>query len=380
MLINYLKLNNFRNWETVELSLSDRVLIYGPNALGKTNILESLYALATTRSFRGKDAEIISLNSTTSRIEGNVKKEDKEVNVSISYEQNDLRPNKTFKINDKPKSAIDFVGEFAAIVFSPEDLNLLAGPPEDKRRYMSFTIGQRDREYLFSLLNYKKILRQRNELLKKADLGIIKEEIDIWDKTLAENGELVVEKRKELSEFINKRLESYYLELSGKEKGLTFNYRPSQAGKTLADALKDSRERDIRERITTVGPHRDSWEIEISDGPAYKYVSRGELRTIVLALKLCERDWFLARGSEKPVVLLDDVFSELDEERRRYLVSAFKGSQLVITTTDLDHLDQSLRNGTQLINIENININTQPPILFETDASELLMPSEKIIS
>lgn len=371
MQIKKLKLTNFRNWENISFQLEQRVLIYGPNAFGKTNILESLYALATTRSFRGKDAEIIATKADFARIEGEIAKEDKIVTAEIVYQKQLDGAQKTFKINDKARGAIDFVGEFAAIVFSPEDLNLVAGPPEDKRRYMSFTIGQRDREYLFSLLNYKKVLRQRNELLKKADLGIIKDEIDIWDKTLSENGQKIIDKRKELADFINKRLENYYHELAGKEKGLTFVYKPSLWGEDLLESLHNARERDIRDRITTVGPHRDNWEIELPEGPAYKFISRGELRTITLALKLCERDWFLARGTEKPVILLDDVFSELDEERRRYLIDAFKGSQLIMTTTDLDHLDCALRAETQLIDIQNVQTGNQPQLELETSSKGL---------
>lgn len=352
MKITALTLTNFRNWLEATFEFSDRVLIYGPNAQGKTNILEALYILATTRSFRGKDAELINTNCDFLRIEGVIEK-DKPYPITATFNRAGERVEKEFKINDKKRPAIDFIGHFAAIVFSPDDLLLISGPPELKRRYMSFTIGQRDREYLYNLLNYKKVLKQRNELLKKADMGTIRDEIDIWDQNLAENGQKVIEARKKLADFINEKFSEYYKDLTGEDRILEFVYEPELTADNLADSLKEVRDRDIWEKNTTVGPHRDSLSILIDGQQAAKYASRGEYRTIILALKLCERDWFLARGGEAPIVLLDDVFSELDAKRRKYLVEAFAGSQIIITTTDLDHLDAELQVGTQLINIEN---------------------------
>lgn len=351
MKISSLALTNFRNWPEANFEFSDRVLIYGPNAQGKTNILEALYILATTRSFRGKDAEVIALNADYLRIAGIIEKE-KPVEVTVTFKKAGEKTEKEFKIRDKKRPTIDFIGNFSAIIFSPDDLSLISGAPELKRRYMSFTIGQSDREYLYNLLNYKKILKQRNELLKKADLGTIRDEIDIWDKTLAENGQKVIEARQKLAGFINERLSGYYKELSGEEKVLRFVYEPGMKKETLEESLKETRDRDIWEKNTTQGPHRDSLSIIINGERAEKVASRGEYRTIILALKLCERDWLSARGGEAPVVLLDDVFSELDETRRKHLVRAFAGSQIIITTTDLDHLDPELQVGTQLINIE----------------------------
>lgn len=376
MLVKKIQLNNFRNWENLELNLSQKVLIYGPNAFGKTNILEALYILATTRSFRGKDAETINLKKDFAKIFGEIIKDDKEVLTQILYKKTAEGTSREYKINEKPKSAIDFIGEFAAIIFVPDDLNLIVSPPEEKRRYLSFTIGQRDKEYLYFLLNYKRILRHRNEILKKGDLGIIKEEIDIWDNSLADYGQKIIEKRKELADFINQRLNDYYQDLSGERKELIFVYKPSFCGGDLKKALLGSREKDIKEKTTTVGPHRDSWDIEIEEGRAYKFISRGELRTIILALKICERDWFLAHKSEKPVILLDDVFSELDLRRRRYLMRAFSDLQLIITTTDLDHLDEELREGVQIINIEDLK---NSPLL-QSDHQVTIENSKEVLS
>lgn len=353
MKINSVKLTNFRSWSNLEINFSDLVLIYGPNALGKTNILESLYLLATTRSFKGRDSELVKKGQDFSRVSGVISAEaEKEVEVFL---EDGAKNTKEFRINGVKKSSIDFVGEFSAIVFSPDDLLLISGPPELKRRYLSFTIGQKDREYLYNLLNYKKVLRQRNDLLKKADLGTIKEEIDVWNESLAENGQKIIKKRQELADFINDRLENYYKELAGEEKKIVFEYQPALWGENLLESLRNAQERDIYERTTTVGPHRDSWILLTEEGPVSDFASRGEYRTIILALKLCERDWFLAGGEVRPVVLLDDVFSELDESRRKYLISAFLGCQLIMTSTDLDHLDQSFKDSTQLINIEELS-------------------------
>ncbi len=351
MKIKEIKLTNFRNWEEDSFNFSDRVLIYGPNAQGKTNILEALYLIATTSSFRGRDAEVITKDKDFMRLCAKIEKE-KEIEVSAVYQKIENGIQKEFVINNKKRPSIDFVGEFSAIIFSPEDIALISGTPEIKRRYLSFTIGQKDREYLYDLLNYKKVLRQRNDLLKRWDIGIIRAEIDIWDIKLAEYGQNIIIKRKELEEFINTKISYYYREISREDKEIKFIYEPSLEKDDLLKSLTENRERDIREKSTTNGPHRDSWTITINGVSSAKFASRGEARTVILALKLCERDWFLEKGGDEPVILLDDVFSELDEDRRKYLVDAFLGSQLIITTTDLEHLDKEFISETQLINIK----------------------------
>ena len=350
MKIKSIKLTNVRNWSEKNFDFSDRVLIYGPNAQGKTNILESLYMLATTRSFKGKDAEIIKKEADFMKVYG-VIESDKDREVEILVKRSPLKLEKEFRIEGRKRPSIDFVGEFSAIIFSPEEINVLTGPPEGKRRYLSFTLGQKDREYLFDLLNYKKILRHRNELLKRADLGTIKDEIDIWDQSLSEYGQKIIEKRKKLTHFINERFSEYYDNLTGQQVVMEFRYLPAMWGEDLKESLFNSREKDINERTTTVGPHRDTWEVFLNDMDVAKYCSRGELRTVLLALKLCERDHFLSKDENPPVVLLDDVFSELDDQRRKYLLEAFKGSQLIMTTTDLDHLDKEFKESTQLLEI-----------------------------
>jgi DNA replication and repair protein RecF len=349
--IKSINLSNFRNWPSASFNFSDRVLIYGKNALGKTNVLEAAYILATTRSFRGRDAEVISNKSEFMRVWGDIES-DKDKEVEVIFKKSLTGAEKEFKINDKKRPSIDFVGEFSAIVFSPEDINLMSGTPEMKRRYLSFTLGQKDRSYLYHLLNYKKVLRQRNELLKRADLGRIKDEIEVWDQNLAENGQRVMEARQELSGFITRNINRHYQTLTGEVRSFEFNYKPELWGLTILESLTNARDRDIAERTTTVGPHRDSWDIEENGLAVSQIASRGELRTLVLALKLTERDWFIEKGGSPPVVLLDDVFSELDGVRRRLLVESFADSQVIITTTDLDHLDASFRDSTQLINIE----------------------------
>lgn len=356
MKINKIKLTNFRNWEENSFDFSDKVLIYGPNANGKTNILEAIYIASTTKSFRGRDAEVIKENKDFMKIEV-VFEKDLEVDIKITF-KNGIKKEKNFNIMGRKRGAIDFVGEFSAVIFSPEDINLISGEPADKRRYLSFTIGQKDKNYLYDLLNYKKILKHRNELLKKGDLGTIREEIDVWDKSISVYAQRIIKKRKELESFINDRINSYYNLLSGKDDLVSFEYIASSDEENILESLYQNREKDILEKTTTIGPHRDNWEILLNNVIAEGYASRGEQRTLILALKLCERDYFVWRDGINPVILLDDVFSELDEERRKYLIEAFSGSQLIITTTDLDHLDTSFHKDFQLINIgDKANLN-----------------------
>jgi len=193
MKISKLTLTNFRNWEGKTFEFKEKVLIYGPNARGKTNILEALYFSATTRSFKGRDAEVVTEGRDFMKIEALLEKDDQS-DVEIIFNKGETI-SKEFRIKGKKRPAIDFVGEFSAVIFSPDDINLISGAPADRRRYLSFTIGQKDKEYLYDLLNYKKILKQRNELLRRADLGTIKDEISIWDTSLAEYGEKVIRKR-----------------------------------------------------------------------------------------------------------------------------------------------------------------------------------------
>lgn len=358
MKIKKISLKNFRNFKEASLDFSQKVLIYGPNAKGKTNVLEAIYLVATTRSFRGREVEIINKDADFMRLDSVIEK-DTDFDVEIIFEKKESIE-RTFKIKGKKRPVIDFVGEFSAVVFSPEDINLVSSAPSDKRKYLSYTIGQKDKEYLYNLLNYKKVLKQRNELLKTGDRGIINEEIDIWDEALASSGEKIIKKRKNLEDFINKKLSYYYEKISGEEREVYFNYQPSANPSEFKLALKKSRERDINERTTTVGPHRDSWEILMDGNIVRGFASRGEYRTIILALKLCEKDYFVERDRIMPVILLDDVFSELDEKRRRFLIEAFSGSQLIVTTTDLDHLDERLRKDFQLIEASKFNGDSKP--------------------
>lgn len=350
MRIKNLKLTNFRNWAEASFSFSDRVVIWGDNAQGKTNILEAIYFVATTKSFRGRDQEAIESEKEFAKIEATLES-DKETKIEAVFQKADRKVEKEFKINDKKRPPIDFIGEFATVIFSPDDLLLVSGPPEAKRRYLSFTIGQVDREYLYELLNYKRVLRQRNELLKRAGMAKIEQEINVWDENLAEYGQKIIEKRRSLELFINERLSDYYNLISGEDKVLKFLYEPAMLSDSLLDSLAASRERDLFDKYTNVGPHRDSWKLLINGKEMNNFSSRGEYRTAILALKLVERDFFTERKNDAPIILLDDVFSELDEKRRKLLVDAFSGSQLIVTTTDLDHLDESYRAETQMIKI-----------------------------
>lgn len=350
MKIKSLEITNFRNWRRQDFEFDERVIIFGGNAQGKTNILEAIFFAATTKSFRGKDQDIITNGEEFAKIKAEVIKE-KNISSEIVFTKTGARTEKEYHLNGKMRPSIDFVGEFAAVIFSPDDLLLVSGAPDIKRRYMSFTIGQNDREYLFDLLNYKRVLRQRNELLKRAGVSTIEREIDVWDVNLAEFGEKIIEKRRGLEEMFNKKLSYFWQELSGEEKRVDFEYVPALLGKSLLESLGRSRERDFFDKYTNVGPHRDSWKLKIAGHEVTGFASRGEYRTLILALKLCERDFALEKKGELPVILLDDVFSELDVKRRKFLIEAFAGAQVIITTTDLDHLDESFRSSTQQIKV-----------------------------
>lgn len=353
MTIKNIKIQNWRNQNKENFDFSDITVFIGENAVGKTNILESIYFLACGKSFRTKDEFLIQWKKDFARLEGEIEKEgDKEKIVTVLEKRN--RIIKTVMIKGQKKPSSHLLGHLYAVLFTPEEIDLISTLPEARRRYLNLTISQSDNSYAFSLRNYKKTLEHRNALLKRIfEGGARKEELEVWDGKLAEYGAEIIKKRDEFIEKINKTISENYYRLSGRKQDLQIFYKPSVRGEWAGLVLKlaENRERDVLSRVTNIGPHRDDFEFQIDYQDVNNFASRGEFRSIVLALKLSEVEYFTQVTGEKPVLLLDDVFSELDLNRRDYLSQIFKEQQTVVTTTDLDHISENIIKEAKVINL-----------------------------
>lgn len=366
MQINSLKLQNFRSYKKAEVSFGRTNIIVGENAQGKTNLLEAIYLMSVGKSFRAKEKDVVKWGESFFRIEAQAES-NHPIKVEFIYEKEVGRGRKTIKINNVKKPTISLLESFKCVFFTPDEIDMFFAFPSLRRRHINIIISQIDKEYARDLVKYKRILAQRNTLLKRiADGRCAASELEIWDGRLAECGAKIMEKRAIIVKEINKTLSENYKNISGAKDKLTLKYEPSvsHAGDgegswgVLVESLLSSRERDIAAKATTKGPHRDDFSFFLEGRAVVSFASRGEMRSFVIALKFSERDVLEDKTGEKPVLLLDDVFSELDEFRRKKLVESFKDQQTITTTTDLDHIDKSLRGSANIFTIERNSIQT----------------------
>ena len=336
MYIKNLKLKNYRNYSFLNLDLVNGInIIYGDNAQGKTNILEAIYMSSTTKSYKqAKDKEIIKFGEEEAHIKTIYIKNEKENTIDIHIKNN---KNKGIAVNGKKINKIsDFFGLTNTIIFAPENLYIIKEGPNLRRKFLDFYISQIDKIYINNLSNYNKILNQRNILLKnivynKSD----KNELEIWDKQLILYGKLIIKKRKEIIEELKKEIYEKHLFISSNTEKLITEYEYNVDEKDFEKKLKDNIEQDIKYQTTQIGPHRDDIKFIINDVDIRKYGSQGQQRTAALSLKLAELSSIKKIKQDNPVLLLDDVFSELDLIRQKLLVEYIKDIQVIITVTGL---------------------------------------------
>ncbi|MEI7690480.1 MAG: DNA replication/repair protein RecF [bacterium] len=355
MQIKTLKLENWRNHHSFEFSFDNITILVGPNACGKTNFLEAIYYLACGKSFRAKDLNLIAWDKDYFRILGEVEKEDLKEEILVVVE-NHGRATKTVKIKGQKKPSSHLLGHLNCVLFTPEEIDLISTLPEARRRYLNLIISQTNREYAYQLTHYKRSLEQRNSLLRRIGHNLASEnELEVWDGKLAEYGSYLIEKRAQYVDEINKTIAIHYCNLSGKKETLTLKYQPSITNKggwaEMISRLTQNRNQDICSGVTTIGPHRDDLSFYLNKRDINDFASRGEFRTVILALKLAEIDYLEKITHEKPVLLLDDVFSELDESRRDMLSQIFKNQQTIVTTTDLDHVSKNIIKESKVVKI-----------------------------
>lgn len=337
MTIKSIELKNFRNYEDLNISFDDATnILFGDNAQGKTNILESAYVSATTKSHKGsRDREMIRFGCEEAHIRTVVNKGDQDYQINIHLKKN---RSKGIAIGQLPiKKASELFGILNIVFFSPEDLNIIKEGPVQRRRFIDLELCQLDKIYLSDLSSYQRILGQRNALLK--DLAFRPElagTLPIWDEQLVNFGKRLIRRRRAFLEELGHLVEEIHGSLSGKRELLTLSYEPSVSDECFADELFRSLERDKKLCQTSVGPHRDDISFLIGDVDIRKYGSQGQQRTAALSLKLSEIELVTRTIGDTPVLLLDDVLSELDANRQNYLLNSIHDIQTIITCTGLD--------------------------------------------
>lgn len=337
MIIKSLELQNFRNYETLQLDFdSGTNIFYGDNAQGKTNILEAIYMIATTKSHKGsKDQDIIRFGNEEAHIRSHLFKDDVTRQVDMH-----LRKNKTKGIaidSQRIKKAADLLGLLNVVFFSPEDLSIIKNGPSERRRFVDMELCQLDSFYLYNLNHYNKIVNQRNKLLKDLNNNpSLRETLSIWDSQLTSYGSKIIERRELFVEQLNEIIKDIHLKLSGSKEHIEIKYEKNVEICDLEDKLRKNQDKDIILKQTTVGPHRDDISFVVNDIDIRKFGSQGQQRTAALSLKLSEIELVKKSIKDTPVLLLDDVLSELDSNRQNYLLNTIGDIQTIITCTGLD--------------------------------------------
>lgn len=350
MFIKTVNLKNFRNYKELNIELGEGINIFlGQNAQGKTNIIESIYLASTGKSHRTqKDIELIRWNSEDAKIKIEFQKENYEKKVEIYLSKN-LK--KQIKMNGVRLHKIgELIGNLNSVIFSPDHMKIIKDGPVERRRFMDIILSQVKPGYYYNLVQYLKILEQRNNLLNEAKTNpSILKTIDIWNEQLADFGTKIIITR---HDFINRMCcmaaENHQRISNGKEK-LELKYNSSidynnNLEKEIKDnfikTLKSHINIDVKRSLTHKGPHRDDILFLINDKEVKTYSSQGQQRTTLLSLKISELNYINAETGELPILLLDDVFSELDSERQKYLVEFIKNIQTIITCTNVEHLEK----------------------------------------
>ena len=337
MYIESIELKNYRNYDSLSLQFDKGTnIFYGDNAQGKTNILEAVYLCGTTKSHRGsKDREMIQFDADEAHIRMFVKKEGISRRIDMHLKKNKT---KGIAVDGIPiRKAGELFGILNLVFFSPEDLNIIKNGPGERRRFMDLELCQLNKLYLSDLSSYNHVLNQRNKLLK--DLSFqpsLLNTLDVWDEQLARYGESIIQGRKKFIEEMNGIITEIHRNITGGKEEIRLLYEPSVSEENFLSVLLRNREKDCRFKLTSEGPHRDDLCVKINGMDIRKYGSQGQQRTAALSLKLSEIYMVKKRIKDMPVLLLDDVLSELDSSRQNYLLNSISQVQTMITCTGLD--------------------------------------------
>lgn len=337
MVIKSLELSDFRNYKFLNIEFDRGTnILFGDNAQGKTNILEAIYMCATTKSHKGsKDKDIVNFSAPEAHIRAYLEKSQDEIRIDMH-----LRKNKSKGIaidGSRIKKASELMGIMNVVFFSPEDLSIIKSGPAERRRFVDMELCQLDPFYLYNLYNYNKIVNQRNRLLKELSFQpSLKETLNIWDSQLVSYGGKIIERRISFTQQLNGIISGIHARLSGEKENLRIIYEPNVTEEKFEEALREGQERDIRLKMSCTGPHRDDFCFLADDVDIRTFGSQGQQRTAALSLKLSEIELVKKISKDTPVLLLDDVLSELDSNRQNYLLGSIGDIQTIITCTGLD--------------------------------------------
>lgn len=337
MIIKSIELADYRNYEELTMVFDQgTTILFGDNAQGKTNILEAVYLAATTKSHKGsKDKEIIRFGMEEAHIRTYLEKDGVEKRVDMHLRKSG---SKGIAIDgQKIKRAADLLGLCNVVFFSPEDLGIIKNGPSERRRFVDMELCQLDNVYLYNLNNYNKIVNQRNKLLKDMYMSPgLKDTLSVWDMQLVVYGSKVIERRKLFIRQLNDIIYEIHKKLSGGKEELQIKYEPDTSIEDFENKLFINMDRDMKLKMTSVGPHRDDFSFLINGVDARKYGSQGQQRTAALSLKMAEIELVKKITNDTPVLLLDDVLSELDSSRQQLLLSVMGDIQTIITCTGLE--------------------------------------------
>lgn len=342
MYIKELKLDHFRNYDSLDLEFSPGTnLFYGDNAQGKTNILEAVYFCGTTRSHRtSRDSELIRFGAGEAHLRMEMKRKTADYRIDMHLKAGKA---KGIAINSAAiRKAQDLIGLGHFIFFSPEDLGIIKNGPSERRRFLDMELCQLDQIYVSSLAGYNKVLQQRNRLLKDLsfrpqDMGTL----DVWDEQLVRYGSVLIRAREQFVDTLRDIIRPIHRSLSGGREEMETGYEKNTDTASFAENVKRSRDKDLILKTTGCGPHRDDLSFSVNGIDIRKYGSQGQQRSAALSLKLAEIELVKKSTGDIPVLLLDDVLSELDTKRQHYLLDSIGQIQTFITCTGLEEYENS---------------------------------------
>ena len=377
--LSRLRLTNFRNLTHLDVGLSPGVTVYyGPNAQGKTTLLEAVYLLCIARSFRAEnEREVVNFDAAKAGeqalVDGTIEKSGQRLRVIVGYQptqrvgqDNDgltYNVRKEIRVNRLRRTAGELIGEVNAVLFSAADIDLVQGSPSGRRRFLDILLSQADPVYLKGLQRYQRVVQQRNQLLRLLKEGRAQvDELAYWDDELVREGAQITWRRYLGMQELTDACVRHHEDLSGAEEKLAIEYRPSvllagEVGEVegnFREALAAAAHRERARPVTAVGPHRDDFALNIDGADMGTFASRGQARTLALALRLAEAEVLASARGEGPVVLFDDALSEMDSSRRhRLLEKAMRYEQVLITTTDLEQVNDFFGAGANYLYVSN---------------------------
>ena len=354
MILTNLQLKNFRNYDNLDLSFNKKINIFiGNNAQGKTNILESIYVLSLTKSHRtNKDLYLIKKDSLFTKIIGTINDNDKNTKYEVLINENGKR----VSINDKPlKKVSEYLSKINAIMFCPDDLEIIKGSPQERRSFFNVSISGFNNDYVRYLNEYNKILKTRNEYLKNYEI-INKDYLDVLTNKLIDLNIYIYNERKKYVETINKYLSNIYKDITGKTNIVLKydSFMENDNRNDLEDKFNMVYNNELFQKVTLLGIHKDDFSIFIDDVKINNYGSQGQHRIAVLCLKLSEIKIYEEEYNKKPILLLDDIFSELDTTKKSNIIKFIKNDlQVFITSTDLNNIDKKIIKEADIYKIDN---------------------------